>query len=109
MAESGPTPESSKPNGPPTKPSWSDRFFGLTPARRGRAVDDANDKRREQHSMAGAGLEMAAGIGLFAGIGYGIDRWLGSLPWGTVVGALLGMTAGMYLLIKAAQRQGGGK
>lgn len=59
--------------------------------------------------MAGAGLEMAAGIGLFAGIGYGLDYWWGSLPWGTVIGALLGMTAGMYLLIKAAQRQGGGK
>ncbi|MEL7088572.1 MAG: AtpZ/AtpI family protein [Planctomycetota bacterium] len=100
-----PESEDPAPNDPPhDKPGWEDRFFGLSPTKRNDAADEA---RRQKHSMAGAGLELAAGIGLFAGIGYLIDRWLGLLPWGTVTGALLGMTAGLYLLIKTAQRQGG--
>jgi len=106
VADPDPEPNPSSDDPPRGRPSWSDRFFGLSTATRNDAADEA---RRAKHSMAGAGLEMAAGIGLFAGIGYVIDRSLGSLPWGTVVGALLGMTAGMYLLIKAAKRQGGGK
>ncbi|MEM9883588.1 MAG: AtpZ/AtpI family protein [Planctomycetota bacterium] len=97
------------------KPGFGKTFFGLGPARAATAADDA---RRRKWAVAGAGTELAAGIGLFAGLGYLVDRWLGSLPWGTVVGALLGMAAGMYLLIKAvaaanqadaddAARQGG--
>ncbi len=105
MADPDPVPDLSK-HGPPRKPGWADRFFGLAPTRRNDAADEA---RRQKHAMAGAGLELAAGIGLFAGLGYLIDRWLNLLPWGTVAGAVLGMVAGMYLLIKAAQRQGGSK
>ncbi|MEM9419746.1 MAG: AtpZ/AtpI family protein [Planctomycetota bacterium] len=105
MADSGHDPQTtdSSDTPEPKKASWSDRFFGLAPAREPSPEDDA---RREKHAMAGAGLELAAGIGLFAGIGYGIDRWFGTLPWGTVIGALLGMTAGLYLLIKAAHNIG---
>jgi F0F1-type ATP synthase assembly protein I len=39
------------------------------------------------------GLTFAGGILLFMAVGYALDRWLGSLPWltllGTVVGAVL--------------------
>ena len=101
MAEPGPDPRNDEPSRP-EKASWSDRFFGLAPAKHDKA---ANERRRQSHSMAGAGLELAAGIGLFAGAGYLLDRWLGLLPWGTVAGALLGMIAGLYLLIKTAQNQ----
>ncbi|MEM9915835.1 MAG: AtpZ/AtpI family protein [Planctomycetota bacterium] len=94
------------PDDPPRHPpGWGDRFFGLSPRQRN---DAADEDRRQKHAMAGAGFELAAGIGLFAGLGYLIDRWLNLLPWCTVTGAMLGMIAGMYLLIKAAQKQNGG-
>ena len=83
----------------------ADRFFGLS-GKPGEAAESEarGDQRRKKWAAAGAGTELAAGIGLFAGLGYLGDRWLGTLPWLTVAGALLGMTAGLYLLIKAVQR-----
>ncbi|MEO1237451.1 MAG: AtpZ/AtpI family protein [Planctomycetota bacterium] len=89
----------------PEKPDWTQKFFGLAAPRRASAADD---ERRGKWAAAGAGMELAVGIGMFAGIGFLIDRWLGSLPWCTVVGALLGMAAGMYQLIKAVRRSEGG-
>ena len=36
------------------------------------------------------GITFGLGIVLFMGLGYGVDRWLGSTPWGTIVGTLVG-------------------
>jgi F0F1-type ATP synthase assembly protein I len=51
--------------------------------------------------LAGAGMEIAVGLGLGAVIGNWIDRKYQSAPWGVLIGAGLGFAAGMYLLIKA--------
>jgi F0F1-type ATP synthase assembly protein I len=48
------------------------------------------------------GLEMAVGVGLGAGIGYFLDKRYGWNNTGMIVGSLVGMAGGMYLLIKAA-------
>ncbi|MEM1213726.1 MAG: AtpZ/AtpI family protein [Planctomycetota bacterium] len=85
------------------QPAWFRAFFGLGKPQ-GQAATGAGDERREKLAVAGAGIELAAGICLFAGVGYGLDHWLGTLPWGTVVGALLGFAAGLYLLIKSVAR-----
>lgn len=87
----------------PKRPTWTDRFFGLAG---GRADNDQDDERRKKFAAAGAGMELAAGIGIFAGLGYLGDWYFGTLPWLTVIGALLGMTAGMYQLIKTIGRNG---
>ena len=52
----------------------------------------------------GLGLQMAVGVGLGVLIGGWLDRHYGWQPWGTTVGALLGLAGGMYLLIKEALR-----
>jgi F0F1-type ATP synthase assembly protein I len=36
------------------------------------------------------GITFGLGIVLFTGFGYLIDGWLGSTPWGTIVGTLVG-------------------
>ena len=33
-------------------------------------------------------------------LGYGLDRWLGTPPWFTVGGALLGMAVGMLRILR---------
>jgi F0F1-type ATP synthase assembly protein I len=48
------------------------------------------------------GTEIAVGAGLGALIGTWIDRKFHCDPWGVVIGTLLGISAGMYLLIKEA-------
>jgi len=60
------------------------------------------DERRRLLQMTGMGLEFAGAAIGFGAIGWGIDAWLGTEPWGMLIGGLLGVTGGMYLLIRNA-------
>jgi len=44
------------------------------------------------------GVELIAATLTWAGIGWLIDRWLGSAPWFLAIGAILGNAAGIYLV-----------
>jgi F0F1-type ATP synthase assembly protein I len=46
-------------------------------------------------TLGSVGMEMVAPIG----IGIGLDFWLGSMPWLSIVGAILGFSFGIYRLI----------
>ena len=54
--------------------------------------------------FATVGLEIAVGAGLGALIGTWLDRKWHSDPWGVVIGTFIGIAAGMYLLIKEANK-----
>ena len=49
------------------------------------------------------GMQIAFGMMLFVGIGYVVDRWLESTPWGMILGAVLGMVAVFTLVIRMAR------
>ena len=53
--------------------------------------------------MTGKGLELAAVVGVFAFIGWQIDKWLGSEPWSCVVLAMVGLIGGLYNLWKSVK------
>ena len=36
------------------------------------------------------GITFGLGIVLFMGLGWLVDRWLGTIPWGTMLGTLVG-------------------
>ena len=55
------------------------------------------------YRMAGVGTEFVAAIGVFAAIGYFLDRWLGSSPWLVLAGCGLGFAVGLWLMYKAAR------
>ena len=66
------------------------------------AEDDAFRKGLALASRVG--LELVAATVLGAGLGYGLDRWLGTEPWLLVVGVVLGAAAGflaVYRLVNA--------
>ena len=46
--------------------------------------------------------ELVAGVLVGAGLGWLIDRWLGSTPWGLIVFLLLGFAAGVLNVMRAA-------
>ena len=48
----------------------------------------------------GYGLEMAVGVGLGWWVGRWFDARYGSSPWGVLIGVFVGLSGGMYLLIK---------
>lgn len=46
--------------------------------------------------------ELVGGVVVGAGIGWGLDHWLGTSPWGLIVFVLLGFAAGILNLMRAA-------
>jgi ATP synthase protein I len=46
--------------------------------------------------------ELVAGVLVGAGIGWLLDRWLGTTPWGLIVFLLLGFAAGVLNVMRAA-------
>jgi len=51
----------------------------------------------------GAGAELAATIGVATAGGYGLDGWLKTGPWLTVLGAVAGTAIAFYRLIKLSR------
>ena len=68
------------------------------------AVHDAyGDGMRAAGPYLGLGVQIGASMALFVGLGVVVDRWLGSSPWGLVVGAVLGMVGVMALVLRVAK------
>jgi len=47
---------------------------------------------------------VGAVVGLGA-LGYAVDHWRGTAPWGVFVGLMLGLVVGFYELVKAARQR----
>ena len=54
---------------------------------------------------ATASYTLVGAIITLGGVGYAVDRWLGSAPWGVFVGLMLGLVVGFYELVKAVRGQ----
>ncbi len=65
-------------------------------------LGDTRDMRRYM-TLSQVGLEMVAPIGA----GLALDHYLGWLPWGTVVGAVLGFSVGLVHLIWVVSKDDG--
>jgi len=63
---------------------------------------------REAGPYLGLGMQMAAAMAFFTGIGYLLDTQLDTIPWLTVAGGLIGMVAVFVQLWRVAQRAGRG-
>ena len=85
-------------------------------SRLGERLDKARARRGGEPSASGpdnAALQQGVGVGFRTGIefvvavvvatglGWAIDRWLGTRPWGTIVLFFLGVGAGMLSVYRA--------
>jgi len=62
----------------------------------------SKDPEQNWGHFAGIGLQVAAGAGLGALVGMWLDKKYDWAPWGVTVGVMIGVIAGLYLLIKDA-------
>jgi F0F1-type ATP synthase assembly protein I len=54
---------------------------------------------------AGASYTLVGAIILLGGLGYALDAWLDTRPWGLMIGLGLGMVVGFYELVKTVWRR----
>lgn len=59
---------------------------------------------RDYGDYAYLGLMLPSSIIVGVGLGYLVDRWLHTDPWGKLIGFLLGVVAGTWNFIKDYQR-----
>ncbi len=64
-------------------------------------------------NLAGIGMQFAGALLLCLAAGWFLDKKLGSSPWGTLGGMMVGFGVGLYAMIRAAnaeqKREDGGK
>ena len=64
---------------------------------------DNRDKDRfdaSQFKYMGIGFEFAGSVIILAAVGYFVDRHWNVGPWGVLIGSLVGIVTGMYVLLK---------
>ena len=74
-----------------------------------RAVDRASDQSSRAAMGLGfrIGLELVVAVFVGVALGWAIDRWLGTRPWGMIVLFFLGVAAGMTNVYRAVNRISG--
>lgn len=85
-------------------------------ARLGEEIDKARAKRGREQPVVSAerenlqqglgvgfriGIELVVAIAVATGLGWAIDHWLGTRPWGMIVLFFLGVGAGMLNVYRA--------
>ena len=84
-----------KPAAPPGEVTGGQKQGGLA---------EWNAGMMEAGPYLGLGLQSAFAMAFFVGLGYLVDGWLGSRPWGIVVGAVLGMVGVIMLLVRLSNQ-----
>jgi ATP synthase protein I len=73
-------------------------------AARGGEPEAAADRAASQQGMGlglRIGVEFVVAVVVATGLGWALDRWLGTRPWGTIVLFFLGVGAGMLSVYRA--------
>ena len=77
-----------------------------TERRSGGTAERRDGGTAEAYRYASLGMTFAAGILVFMAIGYGLDRWLGTLPFGTIAGTVLGAVLGFLSVYRRVIGEG---
>jgi len=65
---------------------------------------DQDEFRKGLGFSARIGTEMVAATVVGSGLGYGLDKWLGTSPWLMVLGLVLGGVAGILGVYRLANK-----
>ena len=69
---------------------------------------DPSKPNPEENRKAGfayaAGFTVFASVAAFTGIGWMLDKWLGTQPWCLVGGVVLGSAAGLFEFVRLSSK-----
>jgi len=68
-----------------------------------RSTESLQENAGRAGAAAGASYTLIGGILVLGGIGYAVDKWQGSSPWGLLIGLTLGIVVGFYDLVKISR------
>jgi ATP synthase protein I len=58
---------------------------------------------RSVGALSAVGLSLVVAIVMGAALGYGLDRWLGTSPWGFLLGFFAGVVAGILSVFRTVE------
>ena len=64
---------------------------------------DQEENRKTGFAYA-AGITLFASVAAFCGIGYLLDRWLGTEPWLLIAGIIVGSAAGLFEFVRLSSK-----
>jgi F0F1-type ATP synthase assembly protein I len=70
----------------------------------GRSTEALQENVQRAGPAASASYTLIGALVVLGGLGYAVDVWQGSSPWGLLVGLGLGMIVGFYELMKTMWR-----
>ena len=73
------------------------------PEQRDSSRPSADDNRKTGFAYA-ASLTLFASVAAFTGLGYLLDKWLGSPPWALVGGIVVGSAVGLYQFVRLSSK-----
>lgn len=65
-----------------------------------RSTEQFQEAAERAGPAAGASYTLIGAIIVLGAIGYAIDSWRGTAPWGLIIGLLLGIVVGMWELAR---------
>jgi len=65
---------------------------------------DTEETNRKSGIAYGAGLILFSSVVSFCGVGWLLDRWLGTKPWLLAIGIVLGAVVGFYQFIRLTSK-----
>lgn len=66
---------------------------------------DEDRKLAPSGDAARAAIDFASACAVGVLLGYGVDHYAGSSPWGLLIGLGIGVVSGVYLMFKAEARR----
>ena len=68
-----------------------------------RDKQDQDENRKSGFAYAAA-LTLFASVASFCGLGWLLDKWLGTEPWLLIIGIVLGSAAGLYQFVRLSSK-----
>jgi ATP synthase protein I len=64
---------------------------------------DQQTNRKSGYAYA-AGITLFASVAAFCGLGWLLDKWLGTEPWFLIVGIVLGSAVGLFEFVRLSSK-----